>query len=231
MCQQWSTFRKLLQVLFSGKPGQRRVDMELFLIMHAKGGRVITSSSWKDTVRQDDHLSMAMIVAAFNVRNDQCPFPGCKANIRDVELTNGDRVCPTYARWAALSSWGTQDLEFTSPQSSEIKGIDNISSEYSKYTLVVEDEESDIQIIEETDNAQDSDKSEEPKVIKLYRQIHVQTMVDKPLGEREVRKVTRNIYRYDISDYYEAEPLRHISFYMRFYLLLGAESRWHYRTV
>jgi len=45
LCQQWSTFKELLGVIFINKPGQARVEIGQYMIMNAGGGRLLKEAS------------------------------------------------------------------------------------------------------------------------------------------------------------------------------------------
>jgi len=102
LCQEWPIFKELLGVIFFDKPGQRRVELGQYLIAHVRGGQVIREMAWKDSVKQDDHLSMAMILPELNPTEGYCPFPSCGASIQHIEITSGGRSCPECGRWASL---------------------------------------------------------------------------------------------------------------------------------
>jgi hypothetical protein len=53
----------MLVVLFINKQGKPRVDMGQFLIVNTKGGKLLGKSFWSDSVRENDNLSMPMVLA------------------------------------------------------------------------------------------------------------------------------------------------------------------------
>ncbi|RYP12305.1 hypothetical protein DL765_007416 [Monosporascus sp. GIB2] len=103
LCQQWATFTELLKVIFLDKPGKSRVDMGKYLIMNARGGRLLGEGSWQHAVKQDDHLSMAIVLDELAARAGSCPFPTCQASTEGVEIENGGRKCRKCDRWWLLT--------------------------------------------------------------------------------------------------------------------------------
>jgi hypothetical protein len=78
VCQQWGAFRQMLGVLLTDKQGKAQVDLRQFLIMNAIWGRLLTESSWNDSIREYDHLSMSMVLGDLNGRK-------VTASIEDVK--------------------------------------------------------------------------------------------------------------------------------------------------
>ncbi|KAL6697260.1 hypothetical protein J3F84DRAFT_347011 [Trichoderma pleuroticola] len=153
LCQQWVTFKELLGVIFLDKPGKGRVDMGKYLIMNARGGRILAEDSWQHAVKQDDHLSMSIVVDDYIISAGICPFPSCYASIESVEVENGGRTCPKCCRWFILTpliniNWRRKALDDKEPNSNNPK----------EETQLIADRED----------------------IELYRQIQVQQM---PRGE------------------------------------------------
>ena len=104
LCQQWATFRQLLGVIFSNKPGKSRVEMGQHLIMSARGGGLLTKASWQHVVKQDDHVSMSIILDDLPTRDGHRQFPSSQAPIAEVEVKNGGRTYPEYRRRVVLTS-------------------------------------------------------------------------------------------------------------------------------
>ncbi|RYP45980.1 hypothetical protein DL768_007762 [Monosporascus sp. mg162] len=103
LCQQWTTFTELLRVIFLDKPGKSRVDRGKYLIMNARGGRLLVEDSWQHAVKQDDHLSMSIVLDELAARPGSCPFPTCRASTEGVEIENGGRTCGRCGRWSLLT--------------------------------------------------------------------------------------------------------------------------------
>ena len=103
MCQQWETFRLMLNAIFDGRPGQSRVERGNFLIKHAIGGRRLLEDSWNHAIRDGDHLQMSIVLDDFFAEQDLCPFPSCKASLSNAELSNGGKTCPQCTRWVILT--------------------------------------------------------------------------------------------------------------------------------
>ncbi|RYP69646.1 hypothetical protein DL771_006010 [Monosporascus sp. 5C6A] len=103
LCQRWETFTELLRVIFLDKPGKSRVDMGKYLIMNARGGRLLGEDSWQHAVKQDDHLSMSILLDELAARAGSCPFPSCQASTEGVEIENGGRTCRKCDRWSLLT--------------------------------------------------------------------------------------------------------------------------------
>ncbi|KAI0546234.1 hypothetical protein F4679DRAFT_598790 [Xylaria curta] len=101
LCHQWATFEELLGVIFLDKPGKSRVDMGKYLIMNVQGGRLLGEHSWQHAVKQDDHLTMLIILDEFSAKAGTCQFPACRASIKGVEVENGSYRCPKYNRWSS----------------------------------------------------------------------------------------------------------------------------------
>lgn len=113
LCQQWTTFRELLRVIFLDKPGKARVDMGKYLIMNARGGRLLAEGSWQHAVKQDDHLSMSIVLDELAARAGSCPFPTCQATTEGVKVENGGRTCRNCGRWSLLKP---RDSSHTKPR-------------------------------------------------------------------------------------------------------------------
>ncbi|KAL9026146.1 MAG: hypothetical protein Q9196_005144 [Gyalolechia fulgens] len=103
LCRQWTTFTELLRVIFLDKPGQSRVEMGKFMIMNARGGRLLEKTSWQYAVSQDDHLSMSIVLDELAARAKTCPFPTCQSSTEGVEIKNGGRICHACGRWSRLT--------------------------------------------------------------------------------------------------------------------------------
>jgi hypothetical protein len=78
LCQQWSVFTKLIEVVFEDRPGKARVDSGLYSIMNARGGRLLKEDSWKHAVKAHDHLSMSIWLNEVAVKADTCPFSNAR---------------------------------------------------------------------------------------------------------------------------------------------------------
>jgi len=177
LCQKWATFRKLLGVVFSNKPGKSRVEMDQYLIMNARGGRQLTEALWQHAVKQDDHLSMSIILDNLLAKDGHCPFPSCQASIAEVEVKNGGRTCPECRRWSVL----------TSQKQTPSQGLIDVAP-FNRSRLPELETEND-----EGDRNTDSNSKglkgaeEEKEDIEVYRQIHVQiapiSNMDGSLGE------------------------------------------------
>jgi hypothetical protein len=166
LCQQWSTFRQLLGVIFENKPGKYRVETGQFLVMNARGGRVLGEASWQHAVKQDDHLSMSIVLEDLEAQDGYCPFPRCKASVAGVETCNGGRVCSECGRWALLSS------------SNSFNVIDLIALDSLRYSTVIFGEESQRTVLE-ADSSLESEESERSREnIEIYRHVHVQAEAD-----------------------------------------------------
>lgn len=100
LCQQWPTFKALIDAMFIGKPGKARVEQGQYLIIHDKGGRAIQQDAWSHTfIRQDDHLSMCIVLDELVSKTGYCPFPSCQASLKDAVIRNGGKLCSECARW------------------------------------------------------------------------------------------------------------------------------------
>jgi hypothetical protein len=104
VCRQWDVFNQMLRLLFATRQGKARVEMGHFLIMSSKGGRLLREASWSDSVRQNDHLSMSMVLDNLDAIEGYCPFPSCKASLDRVRIENGGRSCTLCGRWAVIST-------------------------------------------------------------------------------------------------------------------------------
>ncbi|KAH0524009.1 hypothetical protein TsFJ059_008933 [Trichoderma semiorbis] len=179
LCQQWTTFKELLRVVFLDKPGKFRVDMGKYLVMNARGGRILSEGSWQHSVKQDDHLSMSIVLDELAARAGRCPFPSCHASTQSVEVENGGRTCPKCCRWSLLT------LENAS--SSEIKPM------YT--TLADKDHNGSIPNSNSSSRSNNNNSLEEEtrliegkEDIELYRQIQVQVQVQQsPITERTTK--------------------------------------------
>ena len=153
LCQQWTTFTELLRVIFLDKPGQSRVEMGKFMIMNARGGRLLGKDSWQYAVRQDDHLSMSIVLDELTARAKTCPFPTCQSSTEDVEIENGGRICRACGRWSRRTPLDldvllvASDISSRLATSSAVGAVD--SNNWSNALQTYED-------------------------IELYRQVHVQ---------------------------------------------------------
>ncbi|KAL8914321.1 MAG: hypothetical protein Q9171_001041 [Xanthocarpia ochracea] len=153
LCQQWTTFTGLLRLIFLDKPGQSRVEMGKFMIMYARGGRLLEKNSWQYAVRQDDHLSMSIVLDELLASAKKCPFPTCQSSTEGVEIENGGRICRACGRWSRLIRLNLDivlvapDNSSGLPTSSTAGAVD--SNNYSSALQASED-------------------------IELYRQVHVQ---------------------------------------------------------
>ena len=100
ICESWTTFKKILSVIFIDRPGKLRVDSGQYVIMQARGGMILTEAIWKHGLKQNDHLLMSIeLDDSFSTREDDCPFPSCGALTIVGELKNGGRICPQCFRW------------------------------------------------------------------------------------------------------------------------------------
>lgn len=178
LCQQWVTFKELLRVIFLDKPGKGRVDMGKYLIMNARGGRILAEGSWQHAVKQDDHLSMSIVVDELAVRAGSCPFPSCHASTESVEVQNGGRTCSKCGRWSLLTP------TTASSSHSKLRGT----------TLADKEHICSIANSEFSSNSNNGLKKgmqliEDKEDIELYRQIQVKIQVEqnsvfKPTGLR-----------------------------------------------
>jgi CheY-like chemotaxis protein len=165
LCQQWATFKGLLGVIFINRPGKTRVEMGQYLIMNAKGGRLLREASWNHAIKQDDHLSMSIVLDDLEARDGRCPFPSCQASTEGVEVKNGGRTCRECGRWAVLTPITNTDL---------LVSFNNLPKQ------IWEESKSDREV------GYDSEELEEVKEnmedIEVYRQIHVKTLADEPVS-------------------------------------------------
>jgi len=164
LCQQWKTFRELLAVIFIDKPGKTRVDTGRYLIMNARGGRLLAEGSWQHAVKQDDHLSMSIVLDDLAATDGTCPFPACKASVEAAKVTNGGRACGVCGRWSALTPLAPAKRPNMPTQASSNTGSTDQEVEELVHTADEED-------------------------IELYRQVHVQFF---PTVEME-RRVVNNL--------------------------------------
>ncbi|RYP79869.1 hypothetical protein DL770_006474 [Monosporascus sp. CRB-9-2] len=156
LCQQWATFTELLRVIFLDKPGKSRVDMGKYLIMNARGGRLLVEGSWQHAVKQDDHLSMSIVLDELAARAGSCPFPTCRASTEGVEIENGGHTCRKCDRWSLLTPYELA-LDDALPLGYKVEcGTNNNPNAKSS---------------SDSDNGQRIENKED---IELYRQIHVQ---------------------------------------------------------
>jgi hypothetical protein len=169
LCQQWATFTELLRVILLDKPGKSRVDMGKYLIMNARGGRLLEGGSWQHAVKQDDHLSMSIVLDELAARAGSCPFPTCQASTESVKIENGGRTCRKCGRWSLLTR------EMLPDASSSIK---------LRLTRTPADEE-DTGSDTYSKSSSDGQPIENKEDIELYRQIHVQYVPEEtaPLNE------------------------------------------------
>lgn len=160
LCQQWTTFKELLRVIFLDKPGKARVDMGKYLIMNARGGRLLAKGSWQHAVKQDDHLSMSIVLDELAARAGSCPFPTCQATTEGVEVENGGRTCRKCGRWSLLKP----------PDSSHIK-LKRTRTPADEDT----DSDTDSESLSDSNNGAEEDARpiEDNEDIELYRQIQV----------------------------------------------------------
>jgi hypothetical protein len=168
LCQQWTTFRRLLGVMFDKKPGKNRVEMGQYLIINTQGGRLLQEASWQHAVKQNDHLSMSIVLDDLQAKDGHCPFPSCRTSLSCAEVENGGRICPECGRWVILtprkSFSGFTLIKIPWQVESEVDGIDGWqpgSASGSRDELPFPE-----------NNEQD------PEDIEVYRQIHVKTVVD-----------------------------------------------------
>jgi hypothetical protein len=167
LCQQWSTFKMMISVIFNDKKGKSRVETGQYLIMNARGGRLLRETSWQHAIKQDDHLSMSMILNELDAKDGVCPFPSCKASLSGVQVKNGGRTCLECGRWAVLT-----------PRKSTPSGPTNLSSGslFNDKSMSEWDTTSDRDSKEKLLEQKFGEDSEEDKEdIEVYRQVHVQT--------------------------------------------------------
>ena len=173
LCQKWATFRQLLGVIFNNKQGKSRVEMDQFLIMNARGGRLLTKASWQHAVKQDDHLSMSIILDNLPAKDGHCPFPSCQAFIAKVEVKNGGRTCPECRRWAVLTS------RKQTPSQSLIDVTPFNRSRQPEPETESGEGDSNIDSNSDLEGERLTGAEEEKEDIEVYRQIHVQIMEEK----------------------------------------------------
>jgi hypothetical protein len=175
LCQEWPIFKELLGIIFFGKPGERRVEQGLYLIAHAQGGRIIRESAWKHSIKQDDHLSMAMILPELTAKQDFCPFPSCGASTEGTPVMWGGRSCLECGRWARLHRQESRATQYTD-SSVYSTPIDKLLDKPSERTGTSSASSPEHPV---TERGGDNDDANED--IELYRQIHVQA-VERPSG-------------------------------------------------
>ena len=157
-CRQWGTFYQLLRVVFTNKQGRSRVEMGQFLIMFAKGGWLLRETSWSDSVRENDHLSMSMVLKDLNAREGYCPYPTCQASLEGISIDNSGRTCKICGRWAVITSENRSSIHTLSYVPEPDVGFDG--GHYRRWDFNSEELS---RLVE-----QDED-------VELYRQIHVST--------------------------------------------------------
>ncbi|KAI1743574.1 hypothetical protein F4680DRAFT_408602 [Xylaria scruposa] len=181
LCQQWATFKELLGVIFLDKPGKSRVDMGKYLIMNVQGGRLLGENSWQHAVKQDDHLTMSIILDEFSAKAGTCQFPACRASIKGAEVENGSYRCRKCNRWSSHTrldilssshSFGRTKFEGTGIPSHENNTYTSTGSE-SSFKLGNSIEQK-ARLIDDRED------------IELYRQIYVPYESDDGLGTRIV---------------------------------------------
>lgn len=104
LCQQWTTFTELLNVVFINKPGQHRVQLGLYSVMNARSGKFLNNESWQHAVMADDHLSMSIILDNLTGSVGNCPFPSCNASIEGCRKYSGGLTCQFCGRWFLLTT-------------------------------------------------------------------------------------------------------------------------------
>ncbi|KAL8833074.1 MAG: hypothetical protein Q9176_008100 [Flavoplaca citrina] len=77
--------------------------MGKFMIINARGSRLLEKNSWQYTVRQDNHLSMSIVLDELAARAKTCPFPTCQSSTEGIEIENGGRICRACGRWSRLT--------------------------------------------------------------------------------------------------------------------------------
>ena len=173
LCQQWPTFKMMIGVIFNDKQGKSRAETGQYLIMNARGGRLLREISWQHAIKQDDHLSMSMILNELDAKDGICPFPSCKASLSGVQVENGGQTCLECGRWAVLT-----------PRKSTPSGPTNRSSGnlFNDESMSGWDATSDRDSKEKLFEQKLREDSEEDKEdIEVYRQVHVQTTTTLPI--------------------------------------------------
>ena len=153
LCQSWTTFQELLKVAFIGKPGKLRIDSGRYVIMQARGGRVLTEGIWENMVKRNDHLLMAIVLnVSLTGPEDFCPFPSCRASVRNAEIKSGGQICPRCFRWARLTPLELFEKSTTLPSTSG-------------------------DVFEDSDGTLDEpNQEEETKEVELYQNIQASTV-------------------------------------------------------
>ncbi|KFY10924.1 hypothetical protein V492_04776 [Pseudogymnoascus sp. VKM F-4246] len=172
LCQEWSTFKDLMGLVFKKKQGKFRVDAGQYLIMNARGGRLLQKASWKHAVRQDDHLSMSMILSEITASDGFCPFPTCRASLSAVQVKNGGRTCLECGRWAVRvprthRRSRLRGINRNLDDDEGMSGCDEMLRRLSKEKLF--------------DQKAGKNPEEDEENIEAYRQVHVQaagTLID-----------------------------------------------------
>ncbi|KAH6680544.1 hypothetical protein B0J14DRAFT_648919 [Halenospora varia] len=156
LCQHWSTFKQLLNVIFMHKPGKSRVRKGKYRIMNANGGRLITESMWEHMVTRNDHLSMCMVLDDLKTKAGHCPFPSCQVSLGDSSAINGGVRCRNCDRWSSSAPEPADVTQFLSLREHR-SALRSISS---SLLFHPDDEEN----------------------IEIYRQVHVKTVQGVPKG-------------------------------------------------
>ena len=86
------TFNQLTRVVFVNKQGKARVSNDHF-VMLAKANGCSERGLWSDSVRQDDHLSIPMILDGLSSTEGYCSFLSCKASLEAGCIDNRGRTC------------------------------------------------------------------------------------------------------------------------------------------
>ncbi|KAH8772220.1 ankyrin repeat-containing domain protein [Hyaloscypha sp. PMI_1271] len=163
----------MIGMIFNDKQGKSRVETGQYLIMNARGGRLLREISWQHAIKQDDHLSMSMILNELDAKDGICPFPSCKASLSGVQVKNGGQTCLECGRWAVLT-----------PRKSTPSGPTNRSSGnlFDDESMSGWDATSDRDSKEKLFEQKLREDSEEDKEdIEVYRQVHVQTTTTLPI--------------------------------------------------
>ncbi|KAL8855919.1 MAG: hypothetical protein Q9178_007433 [Gyalolechia marmorata] len=166
LCQEWTTFTELLRVIFLNKPGQSDVEMGKFMIMNARGGRLLEKNSWQYAVRQDDHLSMSIVLDNLIAKAKKCPFPSCESSIEGVEIENGGRRCPACGRW---SRHMPLDIHIVLVKPDNSSGRPTSSA------------------VEAVDSNNSSNATEFWGDIELYRQVHIRSISEDRIQQLSLR--------------------------------------------